>query len=176
MNTTFASHQAAKLEENLKSVADEFVPVVKKNSEAWSTEKNILVLDPDGWDRTNYEESWAEEITAEEFNKRVIVSTCQYRETDKKNREAEICAPVKKGYDKFAREARTKKQFERLAMKINTYNGRVNFFNLDRNYRCPCGSGKKFKKCCIKHLDTSRKVLAKLQVAMVKIQKRARSL
>lgn len=35
------------------------------------------VLDPDGWDRKNYDYSWNEElITLEEYNIRVSNSTC----------------------------------------------------------------------------------------------------
>ena len=37
------------------------------------------VLDPDGWDRQNFQYSWYEEkITLEEYNKRLITSTCMY--------------------------------------------------------------------------------------------------
>ena len=36
----------------------------------------LLILDPDGWDRKNWQFSWFEEkITKEEFNKRVLRST-----------------------------------------------------------------------------------------------------
>jgi uncharacterized protein YchJ len=83
---------------------------------------------------------------------------------------------VKPEYNKQARRERAGKQYFRLAEKINTVNGRLNFFNLDRNYRCPCGSGKKYKHCCIKHKESCQKLLAKLQVAMNKLQKRARTL
>lgn len=36
---------------------------------------SIEVLDPDGWDRKIFEISWNEEITLEEFEKRVSYST-----------------------------------------------------------------------------------------------------
>ena len=36
---------------------------------------HITVLDPDGWDRSNYEESWAEKISEEEFQRRLMMST-----------------------------------------------------------------------------------------------------
>lgn len=39
--------------------------------------KGIIVMDPDGWDRSNYEESWAEKITRDEFGNRMGRSTCQ---------------------------------------------------------------------------------------------------
>jgi hypothetical protein len=53
-----------------------------KTSKEWqSLIKEIIVLDPDGWDRTNYEYSWEqEEITIQEFFKRVADSTCIYLE------------------------------------------------------------------------------------------------
>lgn len=49
-----------------------------KTSDDWDREyPNITILDPDGWDRTNYQFSWFEEkITKEEFEKRMMHSTC----------------------------------------------------------------------------------------------------
>ena len=36
------------------------------------------VLDPDGWDRKNFQHSWYEEqITREEYERRLTFSTCQ---------------------------------------------------------------------------------------------------
>ena len=35
----------------------------------------VVVTDPDGWDRQNYEESWAEEITRQEMSYRMLRST-----------------------------------------------------------------------------------------------------
>lgn len=56
---------------------------VKKSSEEWAKELaakcEIIVMDPDGWDRKNFVHSWAERITKEEFVKRVTVSTCQFK-------------------------------------------------------------------------------------------------
>lgn len=51
---------------------------LKKTSQEW---QNILsdvkVIDPDGWDRTNYEYSWKEElITEDEYLRRCGRSTC----------------------------------------------------------------------------------------------------
>lgn len=51
-------------------------PNETKTSEDWSTEVNYKILDPDGWDRTNYQFSFYEEmITKEEFDKRLFMST-----------------------------------------------------------------------------------------------------
>ena len=37
------------------------------------------VLDPDGWDRRNFQYSWYEEkITLSEYNKRLSISTCMW--------------------------------------------------------------------------------------------------
>lgn len=50
---------------------------VKKASEIWCLDTGIEVLDPDGWNRKDYENSWYEEITREEFIKRASMSTCK---------------------------------------------------------------------------------------------------
>lgn len=51
----------------------------KKTSAEWindPTYKDVTVLDPDGWDRTNYKYSWNEElITESEFISRLFQST-----------------------------------------------------------------------------------------------------
>jgi hypothetical protein len=36
---------------------------------------DITIMDPDGWDRSNFEVSWNEKITKEEFSQRLLVST-----------------------------------------------------------------------------------------------------
>ena len=54
-----------------------------KTSEEWYNEgyatfnnKSLIILDPDGWDRQNYQYSWYEEkITLKEFEKRLSFST-----------------------------------------------------------------------------------------------------
>jgi hypothetical protein len=52
-----------------------------KTSQQWHdilNEKypNFFVMDPDGWDRKNYQFSWHEElITRDEFEKRLVTST-----------------------------------------------------------------------------------------------------
>jgi len=53
---------------------------VKKTSKEWleevPKEYKLVIMDPDGWDRTNYEYSFNEElITKEEFRMRVSMST-----------------------------------------------------------------------------------------------------
>ena len=51
---------------------------VKRTAEGWLAQpayRHITVLDPDGWDRGNFEESWAEFLTEEEFNRRLAHST-----------------------------------------------------------------------------------------------------
>lgn len=51
----------------------------KKTSAEWINDpsyKDVRVLDPDGWDRTNYNYSWNEElITESEFISRLFQST-----------------------------------------------------------------------------------------------------
>lgn len=53
-----------------------------KTADEWlATEKysGYNVLDPDGWDRSNFNESWAEKITEEEFLNRLHLSTSLVR-------------------------------------------------------------------------------------------------
>lgn len=49
-----------------------------KTSDVWQKEfPHIKILDPDGWDRTNYQFSWFEErISYDEYMKRMMTSTC----------------------------------------------------------------------------------------------------
>jgi len=59
--------------------------VIKKTSEEWSKEYGPEVIDPDGWDRTNFQYSWYEEkITKEEYENRLVKSTIIFN-TGKKN-------------------------------------------------------------------------------------------
>lgn len=53
-----------------------------RTSEEWSEHFGIKVLDPDGWDRKNLAESWAESITKEVFLERVFESTVQISYAD----------------------------------------------------------------------------------------------
>lgn len=52
-----------------------------KTSEEWlrlahAKDAGLIILDPDGWDRKNFQYSWYEEkITEEEFRRRVFCST-----------------------------------------------------------------------------------------------------
>ena len=49
-----------------------------KTSEKWQKLCRVEILDPDGWDRKNYQFSWHEElITRQEFKNRLIQSTVQ---------------------------------------------------------------------------------------------------
>lgn len=50
---------------------------VKKASEIWCYDTGIEVMDPDGWNRKDYENSWCEEITRDEFIRRAGMSTCK---------------------------------------------------------------------------------------------------
>ncbi|MFZ5713016.1 MAG: hypothetical protein ACOY3N_09270 [Bradyrhizobium sp.] len=52
---------------------------IKKCADDWLRQPKyacLTVRDPDGWDRKNFEASWAEEITEQEFNRRLLSSTC----------------------------------------------------------------------------------------------------
>lgn len=47
--------------------------------------EGLIIYDPDGWDRKNYEVSWNEEITEEEFNRRLMLSTCMRKKEPSEN-------------------------------------------------------------------------------------------
>lgn len=50
-----------------------------KTSEEWQKECTTIIIDPDGWDRKNFDFSWkVEEITKAEFEKRMVISTCHF--------------------------------------------------------------------------------------------------
>lgn len=56
-----------------------FVQHIKLPSSEWQRLiPDPFVMDPDGWDRKNFEASWNERITREEYERRVIYSTCQF--------------------------------------------------------------------------------------------------
>lgn len=49
---------------------------IKKVSSEWVKEVGYEIIDPDGWDRKNYDYSFnKEKITKEEFDKRLSTST-----------------------------------------------------------------------------------------------------
>ena len=52
-----------------------------KTADEWlqhSDFKHVCLMDPDGWDRKNFDESWAEKITRSEFEERLMHSTVIY--------------------------------------------------------------------------------------------------
>ena len=61
-----------------------FTEPPKKTSKDWyesmPEKEKVVIMDPDGWDRSNYEYSFNEElITEEEFHKRLCSSTCMWK-------------------------------------------------------------------------------------------------
>lgn len=49
---------------------------IEKTSAEWIKEVGYEVLDPDGWDRANFDYSWSKEkITMVEFQRRLALST-----------------------------------------------------------------------------------------------------
>jgi len=59
-----------------------------KTSEKWAKillKSGEMILDPDGWDRQNFQHSFFEElISEEEFNRRMMFSTVVLFPTEKK--------------------------------------------------------------------------------------------
>lgn len=52
---------------------------ILRSSEIWAQVTGIIVMDPDGWDRQNFEVSWSEPITIAEFKHRVWMSTVNFK-------------------------------------------------------------------------------------------------
>ena len=44
----------------------------------WEAIDGIAVMDPDGWDRQNFAESWATPISRDEWTERMSRSTCDF--------------------------------------------------------------------------------------------------
>jgi hypothetical protein len=53
-----------------------------KSSQIWQLLCKVIVLEPDGWDRSNFEASWNELITRKEFVERMMKSTCYWDAED----------------------------------------------------------------------------------------------
>lgn len=51
----------------------------RRTPAAWEKLLHVEILDPDGWDRKNFDESWSEPITRAEFERRAMASTVQTR-------------------------------------------------------------------------------------------------
>ena len=65
-----------KLCEELLDAVMAYDPNQLKSSDQWDLMYPYKILDPDGWDRTNYDYSWFEEkITWDEFKNRALSST-----------------------------------------------------------------------------------------------------
>lgn len=45
----------------------------------WEVELGVTVLDPDGWDRRNYDVDWARPLTRDEFIDKACASTIQLK-------------------------------------------------------------------------------------------------
>ncbi len=53
------------------------IPIYRTSAEWQATHPSPKVIDPDGWDRQNYDYSWGkEEITFHEYQQRMMFSTC----------------------------------------------------------------------------------------------------
>lgn len=66
------------LEKKQDEAIERFGDTLKSGPE-WVAELNdgVEILDPDGWDRSNWEVSWNEKITVKEFYYRRAISTTQ---------------------------------------------------------------------------------------------------
>jgi hypothetical protein len=70
-SNTFLAGYARFLAEQLCSYPE------RASSEEWQQRfPDVVVMDPDGWDRSNFDASWAEPITLGEYRRRLALSTC----------------------------------------------------------------------------------------------------
>lgn len=68
----------------LRMVYDEANAELKTSQEWLDTKyKYVTVLDPDGWDRKNFEASWNEPITEQTFMERLLMSTVMFKDRPK---------------------------------------------------------------------------------------------
>ena len=54
------------------------ITVYERKPEDWLIDpaySDIMIIDPDGWDRQNFEESWARPINQKEFERRLGMCT-----------------------------------------------------------------------------------------------------
>jgi Straboviridae homing endonuclease len=74
-----------KLQKNYSMQPDNKIRTGKRTSEEWQKlHPEIKILDPDGWDRSNYQFSWFEElIEYDEYLQRVCESTCMFNTNNK---------------------------------------------------------------------------------------------
>ena len=74
------THDAGKVFGGTRAYAEGWDRIFgKKSAEEWLAlpkYSHYDVIDPDGWDRANFDESWAEKITEDEFLTRLHRSTC----------------------------------------------------------------------------------------------------
>lgn len=52
--------------------------VVTRPPREWEQITGVFVRDADGWDRKNFQASWSNPITLEEFKERAAMSTCEF--------------------------------------------------------------------------------------------------
>lgn len=59
--------------------------MIYKSSEEWYSEicDFCEMFDPDGWDRKNFEDSWDETISKQEFSKRLMQSTIKLKDFER---------------------------------------------------------------------------------------------
>lgn len=53
------------------------------DSSHWAQVTGVIVMDPDGWNRQDFENSWNEKITLAEFKRRAWMSTVDFRSFDR---------------------------------------------------------------------------------------------
>lgn len=51
---------------------------IRRTPEEWAKRIGVTILDPDGWDRSNFEESWSTPLTESEFRLRASLSTAYW--------------------------------------------------------------------------------------------------
>lgn len=81
---------------------------VKRIPDEWSRILGILVLDPDGWNRRDFEKDWFIPLTQKEFEKKAFISTIQsnfnWAESDEKATTNEMVKTYWKKYSPTTKE------------------------------------------------------------------------
>lgn len=73
-------HWSEYLTESRPFICKPTMPELKLTPDEWLKKDEyygLVILDPDGWDRSNFEASWKEPITKDEFDRRWGESTCR---------------------------------------------------------------------------------------------------
>ena len=64
-----------------KAIFNKFIKTnktIKRSPDKWGKLLNILIIDPDGWNRSNYDVDWKKKLTLSEFIQKASNSTARF--------------------------------------------------------------------------------------------------